>query len=138
MGVKEKINKKKSTIVLGVFLVIALLITIFQLIPFNLKKEITNYFESMQSSNINQEQVGELIIILSLVSGIGLLALYLYAFGLVVLTLVISLIVLFVARDNLRVTEGVIKKINLSYVIISGLIIAACLVKNLLFILKVG
>ena len=138
MKVKETVNKKKSTIVLGIFLVLALLITIFQLIPFNLKNEIREYFESMQNSNINQEQVGELIIILSLVSGIGLLALYLYAFGLVILTLIPSLIILFVARDNLRVTDGVIKKINFVYVILSGLIIVTCLVKNILFILKVG
>ena len=96
MEVKEKLNKKKSTIVMGIFLLIVLLITIFQLIPFNLKQEMANYLETMQNSNVDQEQVGELIIILSLVSGIGLLALYIYAFTLVILTLVPSVIVLVV------------------------------------------
>ena len=64
MEVKEKLNKKKSTIVMGIFLLIVLLITIFQLIPFNLKQEMANYLETMQNSNVDQEQVGELIIIL--------------------------------------------------------------------------
>ena len=133
MEVKEKLNKKKSTIVMGIFLLIVLLITIFQLIPFNLEQEIANYFETMQNSNVDQEQVGELIIILSLVSGIGLLALYIYAFTLVILTLVPSVIVLVVSKDNLLVTEGIIKKINFGYVVISALVVVICIVKNILF-----
>ena len=138
MEVKEKLNKKKSTIVMGIFLLIVLLITIFQLIPFNLKQEMANYLETMQNSNVDQEQVGELIIILSLVSGIGLLALYIYAFTLVILTLVPSVIVLVVSKDNLLVTEGIIKKINFGYVVISALIVVICIVKNILFIFKIG
>ena len=136
MEVKEKLNKKKSTIVMGIFLLIVLLITIFQLIPFNLKQEMANYLETMQNSNVDQEQVGELIIILSLVSGLGLLALYIYACTLVILTLVPSVIVLVVSKDNLLVTEGIIKKINFGYVVISALIVVICIVKNILFIFK--
>lgn len=138
MEVKEKLNKKKSTIVMGIFLLIVLLITIFQLIPFNLKQEMANYLETMQNSNVDQEQVGELIIILSLVSGIGLLALYIYAFTLVILTLVPSVIILVVSKDNLLVTEGIIKKINFGYVVISALVVVICIVKNILFIFKIG
>ena len=138
MEVKEKLNKKKSTIVMGIFLLIVLLITIFQLIPFNLEQEIANYFETMQNSNVDQEQVGELIIILSLVRGIGLLAIYIYAFALVILTLVPSIIILVVSKDNLLVTEGIIKKINFGYVVISALIVVICIVKNILFIFKIG
>ena len=138
MEVKEKLNKKKSTIVMGIFLLIVLLITIFQLIPFNLKQEIANYLETMQNSNVDQEQVGELIIILSLVRGIGLLAIYIYAFALVIFTLVPSVIILVVSKDNLLVTEGIIKKINFGYVVISALIVVICIVKNILFIFKIG
>ena len=138
MEVKEKLNKKKSTIVMGLFLLIVLLITIFQLIPFNLKQEMANYLETMQNSNVDQEQVGELIIIFSLVGGIGLLAIYIYAFSLVILTLVPSVIILVVSKDNLLVTEGIIKKINFGYVVISALIVVICIVKNILFIFKIG
>ena len=138
MEVKEKLNKKKSTIVMGIFLLIVLLITILQLIPFSLKQEMANYLETMQNSNVDQEQVGELIIIVSLVSGIGLLAIYIYAFALVILTLVPSVIILVVSKDNLLVTEGIIKKINFGYVVISALIVVICIVKNILFIFKIG
>ena len=138
MEVKEKLNKKKSTIVMGIFLLIVLLITILQLIPFSLKQEMANYLETMQNSNVDQEQVGELIIIVSLVSGIGLLAIYIYAFALVILTLVPSVIILVVSKDNLLVTEGIIKKINYGYVVISALIVVICIVKNILFIFKIG
>ena len=138
MEVKEKLNKKNSTIIMGIFLLIVLLITIFQLIPFNLKQEMANYLETMQNSNVDQEQVGELIIIMSLVRGIGLLAIYIYAFALVILTLAPSVIILVVSKDNLLVTEGIIKKINFGYVVISALIVVICIVKNILFIFKIG
>ena len=63
-------SKKKtgtgSLVVSGIFLLISLLIVILQLIPFNMQEAINDYMEAMQNSDINSNELGELIIMVTL------------------------------------------------------------------------
>ena len=134
----KKRSNKTSLIVSGIFLLIALLIVIFQLIPFNMQDAINDYMEAMQNSDINSNELGELIIMVTLIGGIGLLALMCYGYFLIIISFVPSLIILLKSVENVHDENKVHRVINWIYVGISGGIILTCIIKLVLFICKLG
>lgn len=134
----KKRSSKTSLIVSGIFLLIALLIVIFQLIPFNMQNAINDYMEAMQNSDINSNELGELIIMVTLIGGIGLLALMCYGYFLIIISFVPSLIILLKSVENVHDENKVHRVINWIYVGISGGIILTCIIKLVLFICKLG
>ena len=134
----KKRSSKASLIVSGIFLLIALLIVIFQLIPFNMQNAINDYMEAMQNSDINSNELGELIIMVTLIGGIGLLALMCYGYFLIIISFVPSLIILLKSVENVHDENKGHRVINWIYVGISGGIILTCIIKLVLFICKLG
>lgn len=128
----------KPLIIKSVILLIIILIAIFQLIPFNLKESINDYYESMQNSDINVEQLGELVIIVSLVSGIGLLSLYSYGFFLILVTSIPSVFILIKSIKSIKDKSKNSKIEDIIFITLSSLIIATSVVKLVLFLFKLG
>ena len=128
----------KPLIIKSVILLVVILIAIFQLIPFNLKESIIDYYESMQNSDINVEQLGELVIIVSLVSGIGLLSLYSYGFFLILVTSIPSVFILINSIKSIKDKSKNSKIEDIIFITLSSLIIAVSVVKLVLFLFKLG
>lgn len=65
-------ERKTSTIVIGIFVLISLIFVVW-LIPYNLSENIINYKKSLDNQNYDLD--GEMILALNLFAGIGLFAL---------------------------------------------------------------
>ena len=126
----ETKNKRiKSTIVIGIFLLISILFVIW-LIPFNLKERYSAYVESVQNS---PKVDGEMILVLNLVAAIGALALLFAAYVPALLSLINSSVSLIFSIKNRKSSLKCIRIINYIYdVLLIGIIIFA-IIKIILF-----
>ena len=131
LSLENKIANKriKSTIVIGIFLLISILFVIW-LIPFNLKERYSAYVESVQNS---PKVEGEMILVLNLVAAIGALALLFAAYVPALLSLINSAVSLIFSIKNRKSSLKCIRIINYIYdVLLVGIIIFA-IIKIILF-----
>ena len=131
LSLENKIANKriKSTIVIGIFLLISILFVIW-LIPFNLKERYSAYVESVQNS---QKVEGEMIILFHGIALIGAFALLCGAYILALLSLINSSVSLIFSIKNRKSSLKCIRIINYIYdVLLIGIIIFA-IIKIILF-----
>ena len=131
---KKKIIGLPSTIVAGIFIAIALFFAI-SLIWLNLKEAIESYMQSAQeSASENEENVGEMIIVTALVAGIGVLAILIFHYGMVLIPLMITSFCLIPVIKNLkRADNKTIRIINFVYLGLIASIHCFLIVKFVLF-----
>ena len=136
---KKKINGLPSTIVAGIFLTISILFVIL-LLTMNLKEAEEAYMESLKESSSEQtENAGETVIVLTLVGGIGLLAIFIAYYAVVFIPFVIAHFMLIPVIKNLKRTDNkAIKIINFVYLGLIAAIAIICIVKFILFVSQVG
>ena len=136
---KKKINGLPSTIVAGIFLTISILFVIL-LLTMNLKAAEEAYMESLKESSSEQtENAGETVIVLTLVGGIGLLAIFIAYYAVVFIPFIIAHFMLIPVIKNLKRTDNkAIKIINFVYLGLIGAIAIICIVKFILFVSQVG
>ena len=131
---KKRINGLPSTIVAGIFLSFAILFVIL-LLTMNLKVAVDEYIASVQdSANENSENAGEMIIVVTLFAGFGLLAIYILYYAMVFVPFIIASICFIPAMKNVRRTDNkVIKIINFVYLGLVATIVTISIIKFILF-----
>lgn len=120
----------KSTIVIGIFLVISTLLLIFFL-SLNLKETLELYADSIKNSDINS--YGEVSIVIVGLASAGLFAIVLCAYASVVICIINSAISLFFAIKNSKSPVKPIRVVNYVYDIILVLFLGISIVKLILF-----
>ena len=136
---KKKIIGLPSTIVAGIFITISLFFVIISL-TMNLKVAIEQYTASVQeTANENSENAGEMIIVASLVAGIGLLAILIVYYGVIAIPFItVSFCLIPVIKNLKRADVTAIRVINYVYL---GLIAAShiiCITKFILYAIGVA
>ena len=121
-----------STVVLGIFLVICVFF-IIRLVPVNLAEQLKTYSEQSAESGPDTEEMGEMIIVYSLVLGIGALSIIIGAHFIAAVPLVISAICLPFALNNRRSDSKAIKVINIGYAVVFSAVVVTSVVKIILF-----
>lgn len=121
-----------STVILGIFLVICVFF-IIRLVPVNLAEQLKTYSEQSAESGPDTEEMGEMIIVYSLVLGIGALSIIIGAHFIAAVPLVISAICLPFALNNRRSDSKAIKVINIGYAVVFSAVVVTSVVKIILF-----
>ena len=128
-------ERKTSTIVIGIFILISLIFVIW-LIPYNLSENIVNYKKSINDQNYNVEW--EMTLGINLFAGIGLFALLFAGYLPSFLVLINSIISLIFSIKNRKSTSKPIRIINYSYDIVLGLFIIFAITKIVIFSAGIG
>ena len=134
----KKINGLTSTIVVGIFIAIALYFAILSL-TMNLQVAIQEYFASASESSSEEANQGEMIIVYSLIAGIGVLAILIVHYFVVLAPFIISLSCVYSVIKNVRFSDNkVIRIINIVYLGLLGAIVTICTVKFILYVSCIG
>ena len=134
----KKINGLTSTIVVGIFIAIALYFAILSL-TMNLQVAIQEYFASASESSSEEANQGEMIIVYSLIAGIGVLAILIVHYFVVLAPFIISLSCVYSVIKNVRFSDNkVIRIINFVYLGLLGVIVTICTVKFILYVSCIG
>lgn len=121
-----------STVIIGIFLLICIFF-MTALIPMNLSEAIREYSEQSSESVPEPQEVGEMIIMVSLVYAIGALGILIAAHIMALIPLITSSICLSVALKNRTSYLRPVRVINVGYAIAFSVIIIISLVKIILF-----
>lgn len=124
-----------STVVLGVFLCIALFFA-YMLLSLNLKEGLTTYAASLGETNT--EGMGEMMLVIVALGGLGALALILISYAFAVIPTLISGICLIFSINNRKRDSAAIRGINLFYDIAFSLILLFGIIKIFLFSTGIG
>lgn len=127
-----KNNRIGSTIILGIFLLICLFL-ISRLLPLSLAEELSAYREQAGQGSEETVEMGEMIIVYSLVLGIGALAIVIAAHLWALAPLIIAAVCLPFAIKNCRVDFKAQKVINILYAVAFSAVIITATVKIILF-----
>ena len=134
----KKINGLTSTIVVGIFIAIALYFAVLSL-TMNLQAAIQEYFASASEASSEVESQGEMIIVYSLIAGIGVLAILIVHYFVVLAPFIISLSCVYSVTKNIRFSDNkVIRIINFVYLGLLGVIVTICTVKFILYVACIG
>ena len=134
----KKINGLASTIVVGIFIVIALYFAILSL-TMNLQVAIQEYFASASEASSEEANQGEMIIVYSLIAGIGVLAILIVHYFVIIAPFIISLSCVYSVTKNIRFSDNkVIRIINFVYLGLLGVIVTICTVKFILYVACIG
>lgn len=123
-------SKCKTTIIIGVFLVISTLFVIW-LIPFNLKEQLSAFAESSNSNT--PENAGELILIYNGIAAIGGLAIMIAAYIPAMIVLLNSCVSLIFSIKNRKSILKHIRIINYIYDVILISFVIFSVIKIVLF-----
>ena len=130
---KKKINRLIATIVVGIFIAIAVFLTILSL-TMNLKETTDAYYASTQEYYSKQENQGEMIIITGLVAGVGLLAILLFYYGIIIIPHLISIsCIIPIIRTLNTPIDKPIRIINFVYIGLLAFVIVTTIVKFILY-----
>ena len=130
----RKINGLTSTIVVGIFIAIALYFAILSL-TMNLQVAIQEYFASASESSSEEANQGEMIIVYSLIAGIGVLAILIVHYFVIIAPFIISLSCVYSVTKNIRFSDNkVIRIINFVYLGLLGVVVTICTVKFILYV----
>ena len=121
-----------STVIIGIFLLICIFFMTV-LIPMNLSEAIREYSEQSSESIPESEEVGEMIIMVSLVYAIGALGILIAAHIMALIPLITSSICLSVALKNRTSYLRPVRVINVGYAIVFSAIIITSVVKIIIF-----
>ncbi len=124
-----------STVVLGVFLLIALFFA-RMLLTMNLREGLTEYIASLGETNA--EGMGEMMLVMIAVGGLGALALILIAYAFAIIPSLISGICLIFSIGNRKRKNAVIRGVNLFYDIAFISILFLGILKIIFFSLGIG
>ena len=134
----KKINGLTSTIVVGIFIAIALYFAILSL-TMNLQAAIQEYFASASEASSEVESQGEMIIVYTLFASIGVLAILIVHYFVVLAPFIISLSCIYSVIKNVRFSDNkVIRIINFVYLGLLGVIVTICTVKFILYVACIG
>ena len=134
----KKINGLTSTIVVGVFIAIALYFAILSL-TMNLQAAIQEYFASASEASSEEANQGEMIIVYSLIAGIGVLAILIVHYFVIIAPFIISASCVYSVIKNVRFSNNkVIRIINFVYLGLLGVIVTICTVKFILYVACIG
>ena len=135
---KKKINRLGPTIATGIFISIAVLLTILSL-TMNLKVAVEQYIASIQESTSESEHGGEMVLVATLVASIGLVALFIFYYGMLVVPHVIAAFCLIPVVKTLRNPDNkAIRIINFIYLGLIGIIIITTIIKFILYVAGVA
>lgn len=124
-----------STVVLGVFLCIALFFA-YMLLSLNLKEGLATYAASLGETNT--EGMGEMMLVIVALGGLGALALILIAYAFAVIPMLISGICLIFSIGNRKRESSAVRGINLFYDVAFFAILLFGIVKIFLFSTGLG
>ena len=134
----KKINGLTSTIVVGIFIAIALYFAILSL-TMNLQAAIQEYFASASEASSEETNQGEMIIVYSLIAGIGVLAILIVHYFVIIAPFIISASCVYSVTKNIRFSDNkVIRIINFVYLGLLGVIVTICTVKFILYVACIG
>ena len=135
---KKKIIGLLSTIVVGIFIAIALYFTILSL-TMNLQLAIQEYFASASEASLEETYQGEMILVYFYIAGIGVLAILIVHYFVILVPFVISVSCVYSVIKNVRFSDNkVIKIINFVYLGLLGVIVTICTVKFILYVACIG
>lgn len=120
----------KSTIIIGIFLLISTALLIF-ILPLNLKETLELYEESIKNSDVNSS--GEVSIVIGGLASIGLIAVSLCAYASAVICIINSSLSLIYSVINRKSSAKPIRVINYVYNIMLVPYIVISIVKLVLF-----
>ena len=130
----KKINGLTSTIVVGIFIAIALYFAILSL-TMNLQVAIQEYFASASESSSEAESQGEMIIVYTLIASVGVLAILIIHYFVIIAPFIISISCVYSVTKNVRFSNNkVIRIINFVYLGLLCVIVTICTVKFILYI----
>ena len=130
---KKKINRLGPTIVAGILISIAVLLTVLSL-TMNLKLAVEQYMASLQEAANESDTGGEMIIVATLVGSIGLLAIFIFYYGMLIIPHVIAGFCLIpVVKTLHRPVDKAIRIINFVYLGLIGFVIITTIVKFILY-----
>lgn len=134
----KKINGLTSTIVVGIFIAIALYFAILSL-TMNLQVAIQEYFASASEASSEETNQGEMIIVYTLFASIGVLAILIIHYFVVLAPFIISASCVYSVIKNVRFSNNkVIRIINFVYLGLLGVIVTICTVKFILYVACIG
>ena len=134
----KKINGLTSTIVVGIFIAIALYFAVLSL-TMNLQAAIQEYFASASEASSEVESQGEMIIVYTLFASIGVLAILIVHYFVILAPFVISVSCVYSVIKNVRFSDNrVIRIINFVYLGLLGVIVTICTVKFILYVACIG
>ena len=131
------INVRNSSIVIGIILSLILFVVISQVATFNLKEALIEYKDTI-NNDVDISNMGELSMIFILVSGVGVLALYLYGYCNAITSITASIVLLVVSIKNIKVESKILKVLNYCYIGLTSFVILFCLIKLVLYIFNLG
>ena len=131
------INVRNSSIVIGIILSLILFVVASQVATFNLKEALIEYKETI-NNDVDISTMGELSMIFILVSGVGVLALYLYGYCNAITSITASIVLLVVSIKNIKVESKILKVLNYCYIGLTSFVILFCLIKLVLYIFNLG
>ena len=135
---KKKINRLGPTIVAGILISIAVLLTVLSL-TMNLKVAVEQYMASLQEAANESDTGGEMIIVATLVGSIGLLAIFIFYYGMLIIPHVIAGFCLIPVVKTLRRPDNkAIRIINFVYLGLIGFVVITTIIKFILYIAGVA